>query len=48
MFRVRADHPHDAFAANNLAILTNPLHAGSDFHGFLESKTPHKSLAAMN
>src|ERR1039457_1758817 len=32
MFRVRADHPHHTLAADDLAVLTNTLHAGSHFH----------------
>ena len=35
VLRVRADHPHDAFAANDLTVLTNPLDAGSHFHDSL-------------
>src|SRR5437016_2132581 len=29
---VRADHAHDALAANDLAVLTNPSHAGAYLH----------------
>jgi hypothetical protein len=32
MLGIGADHPHHAFAANNLAVLTNSPDAGSDFH----------------
>jgi hypothetical protein len=30
---VLADHAHDAFAADDLAVLTDTFDAGSDFHG---------------
>jgi hypothetical protein len=30
---VGADHAHDAFAADDLAVLTDSTNAGSDFHG---------------
>jgi hypothetical protein len=30
---VRADHAHDAFAAHDLAVLTDPSDAGAYFHG---------------
>jgi hypothetical protein len=32
MFRRRADHPHNAFAAHNLAVFTNSSNAGSHLH----------------
>src|SRR5262245_36743381 len=30
--RIGADHPHDAVAADDLAVLTDAADAGSDFH----------------
>jgi hypothetical protein len=35
MLGVRADHPHDPLAADDLAVLTNSFNAASYFHGFL-------------
>jgi hypothetical protein len=32
VFRIRADDPHDSFAADNLAILTNPPNAAAHLH----------------
>jgi hypothetical protein len=32
MFRGCADHPHDAFAANDLAVFTDSSDAGSHLH----------------
>ena len=32
MFGIRADHPHAPFAADDLALLTNPLNRRSHFH----------------
>jgi hypothetical protein len=32
MFRGRADHPHDAFAADDLAVFTNSSDACSHLH----------------
>jgi hypothetical protein len=45
---VRADHPHDALAADDLAILTDPLDAGSNLHDRLDGLPPRNSLAAMD
>jgi hypothetical protein len=35
MLGVRADHPHDPLAADDLAVLTDSFNAASYFHGFL-------------
>jgi hypothetical protein len=32
VLHVRADHPHDAFAADNLAVLADPPDACSNLH----------------
>jgi hypothetical protein len=32
---VRADHPHDPLAADDLAVFTDSFNAASYFHGFL-------------
>jgi hypothetical protein len=32
MLNVGADHPHDAFAANDLAVFTNSADAAANFH----------------
>jgi len=33
VLRVAADHAHDAFAADDLAVFTDSTNARSDFHG---------------
>jgi hypothetical protein len=43
---VRADHPNDAFAADDLAVFTDSLHARSHFHdglAFDNSQTFHQT-----
>jgi hypothetical protein len=40
VFRVRADHPDDPLAADDLAVFTDSFNAASDFHGFLVGRTP--------
>jgi hypothetical protein len=41
MLGVGADDAHDSFAAHDLAVLTNPSDAGSDFHsGTFSTKNP--------
>jgi hypothetical protein len=39
---VVADHPHDTFAADHLALVTDLFNARSDFHGsgFLDDLSP--------
>jgi hypothetical protein len=37
MFRVAANHPHYAFAADDLAVLTDSPYAGSYLHINLET-----------
>jgi hypothetical protein len=32
MLNIRADHPHDTFAANDLAVFTNSADAAANFH----------------
>jgi len=32
---IRADHPHDAFSADDLAVFANPPDTASDFHDLL-------------
>jgi len=38
MLHIRANHPHDAFSADNLAILTNPSNAAANFHDTIPSR----------
>ena len=33
MLRVDANHTHDSFALNDLALVTNLFYTGPDFHG---------------
>ena len=33
MLRVDTDHPHDSFALDDLAFVTNLFYTGPDFHG---------------
>jgi hypothetical protein len=42
---VRADHAHDAFAAHDLAVLTDPSDAGAYFHGNTRSNLKLNRLA---
>src|SRR5690606_8679810 len=42
--RIRADHPHDALASNDLAVSADPPHRSSYFH---RSKLPAHFPAAL-
>src|SRR4051794_13949271 len=49
MFRVDlADHPHDAFAADDLAVFANSTNACSDFHDCLsKGRSTPKSVEPL-
>ncbi len=48
VLRVRADHPHDAFAADDLAVLTDPLHAATNFHGSVLRPVTDRRIGLYN
>jgi hypothetical protein len=39
---IRADDPHDAFAADDLAIFADPPDAASNFHGLIFLFSPNR------
>lgn len=40
MLRVDTDHPHDSFALDDLAFVTNLFYTGPDFHGLCLNPLP--------
>src|SRR5438552_12001839 len=44
---IRTDHPYDALAAHDLALVANPFHRRSNFHRILKSWDP-QILTASN
>jgi hypothetical protein len=47
MTRVSANNVHDAAAADDLAVLTNPLDAGANLHGDEPSIKPSRNAVKL-